>query len=298
MAWRVIVIGSPAQLSVRNRQLVISQEQDVSIPIEDMGALIIENLQVQMSGRLMKEMAAYNVAVFVCDEKHLPCGIYTAFQPHSRQLKVLKAQLGASLPFRKRLWKIIVERKIENQAKCLELIGSSAHYKLRVVKSKVKSGDTDNREGYAAKIYFAQLLDGGHRFDNNTFTAALNYGYAIIRGSIARSLVGYGFLPAYGIHHHNEMNRFNLADDLVEVFRPLVDLWCYSHVSVKEEFTQELRVGLAGLLQYDISVGSEICSVQRGIDVMIGSLSTAFQKGDVSLVKLPELLPLGRHWYE
>jgi CRISPR-associated protein Cas1 len=260
---------------------------------------MLESPQITLTTSLLAEIAAKNIAVFSCDAKHLPVGVYTAFQPHSRQWRIMKAQIGMSKPFAKQCWKLIIEQKILNQAACLKIWEKPGSDELKKIAQEVKSADATNREAYAARLYFQYLCEGFRRHQDDVINASLNYGYAILRGAIARTLVAYGFMPAMGIHHCNELNKFNLADDFIEVFRPAVDLWTWNNITEDmENLDKKYREGLIKLLHMDMVIKEKRQSILRCIEQTVASFSTACLKKDISLLELPELIPLTVHRYE
>ena len=187
--------------------------------------------------------------------KHLPNGILIPFNNHSRLLKMVNIQLNATKPFKNRLWQQIVQTKVINQGKVLEYIGNERCKELFYLSALVVSGDKDNIESTAANIYFKELFSKKFtRRHENPINGALNYGYSIIRGAVARSLTMYGFLPVIGIHHHNELNQFNLADDLMEVYRPIVDYWVYKNINIDSKIDPKTKVKLYNLLNYRIEI--------------------------------------------
>jgi CRISPR-associated protein Cas1 len=221
------------------------------------------------------------------------------YNNHSRTLKVLKNQINSTEPLKKRLWKNIITYKLKNQAEVLQLARKKESMILKAMSNKVFSGDTDNKEAQGARIYFKALFDNFTREDEGWINSALNYGYTIIRGAIARSVSAYGFAPAIGIHHRNELNNFNLADDLIEPFRPIVDLWVYNNRSEdKLELSKEDKYNLVELLNYDMIICDEKHSVLNAIDLTVQSLSISFEKNNHELLKLPSLFGLTKHFYE
>lgn len=225
---RTIVITSPCKLSVRQGQLVVkSENRERTVPLEDLGYLLIEQMQTSISSHAMSELAAHNVVVVFCDQKHHPVGYYQAFQSHNEHSKRVQAQVSCSEPLRKRLWQQVIQAKVGNQAMLLELHGHAAPAKkLRAWGESVKSGDGENIEARAAQHYWKHFHEDGTFRRNAGGGAAnnlLNYGYAIMRALIARSIVGAGLLPVLGLHHRNKYNPFCLADDLMEPYRPFVD---------------------------------------------------------------------------
>ena len=170
---------------------------------------------------------------------------------------------------------------------------------LEKISNKVNSGDTSNREAIAAKGYFSSLF--GNTFNRNyenVYNAALNYGYSIIRGAIARTVVSYGYLPSFGIHHKSELNNYNLVDDFIEPFRPIVDLWVRNNINSETIFNKNIRAELLNLLNVDVKIQGKLQSVNNAINVMISSYTTAINQNDYKKLELPELLPIQIHSYE
>lgn len=238
MAWRSVVITQPASLRLAQKALEVEQDAGtVRIPMEDISVLVLDQPQVQLTARLLAECAQQQIVVLTTDTSHHPNGVLLAYAPHSRGLKVLRAQIDMSVPRRKRLWQFLVQRKIRNQASLLSSLGEeSAALRLSVLAASVKSGDAGQAEAQAARIYFKRVFGAGFvRSKGCLHNAALNYGYSIVRSCLARNLVAYGFITNLGLHHRSELNRFNLADDLIEVFRPLVDAY------VRERFLPDME---------------------------------------------------------
>lgn len=301
MGYRNIFIASPAKISCRNEQLIINTDQDYSIPIEDISCLLLEEQRSKITVYTLSKLADSGVSVLVCNKKHLPTSILMPKNTYSRQLKMLHIQLKQSKPHLKRMWQQIVVVKINNQGKCLELCNRNDAEPLYSLARKVQSGDPTNMEGVAAKVYFKSLF--GQNFSRASdcmANAALNYGYAIIRGVIAKSLAAYGFEPCLGIHHHSELNNFNLADDLIEPFRPIVDLFVASNmdkINSEDELTPYIKQSIFNLLNISVSSGDQIHSMAYAVERMIMSLSGCF-RNDSGLLVLPKLIPLKQHEYE
>lgn len=299
MAYRNIVVESPARISVKNGQITITTDETHSASPEDIAAIMLGNRQAVVTAAALAICAQNGIALFVCDEQHMPCGVMTPYSAHSRQLRMLRSQLAMSLPTKKQLWQQLVVGKINNQSRCLELCGNSdAGEYLRSRAGAVKSGDTDNMEAVAAAFYFPQLFGKGFvRHESDGRNAALNYGYAILRGAIARALAVHGFTPCLGIHHCSELNAFNLADDLIEPFRPLVDLFVVTNVGEEAELTPELKRYLLNLLNYDILYEGRHCSAAYAIELIVQSLIRCTM-GDKRTLPVPELIELAPHRYE
>jgi len=300
MSWRSVMITQPTKLSIQNKQLKITQDKDYKLPLEDISTIVLEEQQISLSAKALSMMADNKIVMYSCDEKHIPNGVFIPFVCHSRQLKVMSQQLNCTESFKKRCWKQIITAKINNQAKVLELCNKKlmAEY-LKNLSSNVKSGDTDNKEAIAAKGYFSALFGKFFNRDlDNIYNSALNYGYSIIRGAIARDLVSYGYLPFIGVHHKSELNNYNLADDFIEPFRTVVDLWVKTNIKEDTEFDKYLRAELVNLLNVDVLIQGKLQSVNNAINVMIASFTTAINQNDYKKLQLPELLPIKIHSYE
>ena len=299
MSFRNVIVQSPARISVKNSQLIIATDRENSLPVEDISALLIESRQSTITAAALSLLGQCGCAVFVCDEKHLPCAVLEPFCQHSRQLGIISAQLGLGEVLKKRLWQSVVAAKISNQAECLSLCGqTNASAGLKAMASSVRSGDSGNTEAAAAARYFLALFTPDFtRGKENGINSALNYGYAILRGCMARYLTLYGFMPALGLHHRSELNSFNLADDMMEPFRPVVDLMVYSGVDASDDLSPEVKRMLFNCLNLDILSGGQKHSVSCAMERAVQSLQRSMARNENVLV-LPQLLPLNQHRYE
>ena len=300
MGYRNIKIESSIGLHIKNSQLIIG-DKGVSFPLEDINCVLIENQSVTVSSYMLQEFAKNEIALYVCDEKHLPNAVLLPLVKHSRHFKVLTRQIEVGKPLIKRLWQQIIVCKIKNQALCLKEIGLDGYDKLFAMTKEVQSGDKTHVEAKAAAYYFRALYGDDFTRDNECITnSAMNYAYAIIRGLIARSIVCYGLEPSLGMFHHSELNSFNLADDLIEVFRPLVDLYVASHFDIAEvdsDLTPQIKRDLFNIINYDMSVKGDKRIISNCIDMLVYSYSGAIQ-GNRTDLELPELIPLQVHSYE
>ena len=299
MAFRNIIVETPASLSLRREQLIIHTDSDHSVAIEDISALLLESRQTTITTAALSRLGQCGCAVFTCDEKHMPCAVLTPFQQHSRALSVLRVQLAMTEPAKKRLWQSIVKSKIENQSICLRLTGHAKQADdLHSMAGRVRSGDSENAEATAAQAYFPALFGTGFtRGDDSGINAALNYGYAILRGCIARYLAVYGFLPSAGLHHRSTLNAFNLADDLIEPFRPVADLMVSHSMDVETELGPSQKRLLFNCLNLDILSGGQHHSVSYAVERLVQSLGRAMEDSEKGLV-LPVLLESEQHRYE
>ena len=195
-----------------------------SVPVEDIGYVILENQEISITMPLLNALADNNAAVIVCSDRFMPNAMLMNLDANSTQGESFRAQLSAKEPLKKNIWKQIVEAKIRNQAALLHKLGKDGDV-LKPYYKNVKNGDSDNREGVAAKLYWDELFDGQFmRFRTGPSpNEMLNYGYTVLRAAVARSLTGSGLLPAIGIFHRNRYSAFPLADDVMEPYRPFVD---------------------------------------------------------------------------
>ena len=300
MGYRNIKIESSIGLHIKNSQLIIG-DRGISFPLEDINCVLIENQSVTVSSYMLQEFAKNEIALYVCDEKHLPNAVLLPLVKHSRHFKMLIRQIEVGKPLIKRLWQQIIVCKIKNQALCLKEMELDGCDKLLAMTKEVQSGDKTHVEAKAAAYYFRALYGDEFTRDNECIiNSAMNYAYAIIRGLIARSIVCYGLEPSLGMFHHSELNSFNLADDLIEVFRPLVDLYVASHFDIAEvdsDLTPQIKRDLFNIINYDMSVKGDKRIISNCIDMLVYSYSGAIQ-GNRTDLELPELIPLQVHSYE
>ena len=295
MRFRNLLIANPARISIRNEQLYIEQSETIRFPIEDIATVMLESRQIQISTAALEKLAVNGVTVFLCDEKHLPSAQLLAVNQFVRRRKLLLAQFELHKPLQKRLWQTVVRAKIRNQAKCLQLINREGASELLDMADKVASGDSGNVEGSAAAFYFKRLFGSGFtRGEECPENAGLNYGYAIMRGTVARNLVMHGLEPCLGIDHHSEINNFNLADDMMEPYRPLVDLYVASHLSGEhrdEILPSQEKRELFDLLNVLVGQKEARYRVSSSVDRMISSLASSIEE-ESNILEVPELIGL------
>jgi CRISPR-associated protein Cas1 len=297
MAWRGLHLSRAARLNTADGQIVVVQDDgEVRMPLEDLAFVVLDSPHATLTSTLLSACMERGVVVIVTDPRHTPNGLLLPFHSHHRQAGVAAMQMSLGEPLKKRCWQRIVVSKIENQATTLEAAGRAGADALRAMTSQVSSGDTDNVEARAARYYWGRLFDGFVR-DNPTDlrNGLLNYGYAIVRSAVARSLVAFGCLPSIGLHHANAANAFNLADDLVEPFRPFVDaLACELAKDRKSsaELTLDDRRAMAGLLMRNCRTAGEDVSLLVATEKAAESLVQAMENSSAALLKLPEFLPM------
>lgn len=288
MIKQTLYFGSPAKLSVENRQLRIAigasrqvESRVVTRPLEDIGVIIIDSPQILITAPVMQTLMQSGAALIVCDDKHMPAGLMLNMEGSTMQSERFRIHLSASQPLKKQLWQQTVVAKIKNQAAAIAIIAHENPIALIRMSSKVKSGDSDNVEAQAASYYWKTLFErfGGIRRarDGEDPNTMLNYGYAIVRAMMARSLVAAGMHPSLGIFHRNKYNAYCLADDIMEPYRPYVDI-------LVMEICE--RYGVQGIDNREIKAAIlEIASRETLINGLRYPLMTAVSETAISLFK-------------
>lgn len=299
MIKRTLYFGNPAYLHKSLMQLKVVNPTDNSelgsVPLEDIGVVLLDHPQITITHALMAVLLERNVALISCDEKHLPVGLMLPLDGHTIQTERFRSQIEASEPLRKNLWAQTVKAKIENQAEVLRRAGIDNKRLLALV-PLIQSGDPDNVEGRAASVYW-KLLFEDLPFVRDRFgtmpNAHLNYGYAILRAIVARALVGSGLLPTLGIHHSNKYNAYCLADDIMEPYRPFVDWMVYNMLQNEEitddEITKEHKVKLLAIATVDIQLEGKKSPLMVGMPRTSNSLVECFN-GSRRKIIYPEFL--------
>lgn len=266
MIKRTLFFGNPAYLSTKNEQLQISfpeaDKADRTVPIEDLGMIVLENQQITITNGLLAKLTDRKVAIVSCNAQHLPEGLLLPMQGHTEQTERVRYQLEASQPLKKNLWQQTVSAKIKNQYTLLQEKGKESK-RMEYLYKNVNSGDAGNHEAQAAAIYWQELFDIPEF--NRTQAGIppnnlLNYGYAILRAVIARALVSSGMLPGVGIWHRNKYNAYCLADDIMEPYRPYVDLVVTHIVETQDDFaelTTDLKKELLSIPALDVKIDGQ-----------------------------------------
>jgi len=258
MIKRTLFFGNPAYLSTKNEQLVISypdkNQETKTVSIEDIGVIVMENQQITITNGLLEKLTNNNVALINCDQYHLPIGLLMPLNGHTEQSERFKNQINASIPLKKNLWQQTITAKIMNQAGLLKEKGIPCR-KMELWAKEVTSGDALNHESRAAVFYWQNLIKVENFTRGQKGIAPnnlLNYGYAILRAITARAIVSSGMLPTLGIFHRNKYNAYCLADDIMEPYRPYVDL-IVCHIMETEDSYDELTIEIKKQL---LSVGT------------------------------------------
>lgn len=260
------------------------KDNERTIPIEDIGVIIMDNKQLTITSGAMEQLLESNVAVITCDSHSMPNGMLLPLYGNTLQSERFTDQLQASLPLKKQLWQQTIESKINNQAAMLYYARGEETRNMIIWANNVRSGDADNMEARAAAFYwknvFPQLQDFNRARDGAAPNNLLNYGYAILRGIIARALVGSGLLPTMGIHHHNRYNAYCLADDIMEPYRPYVDKMVFDYCNEHEDWcpslTKEAKVHLMGLPVHDVFIDDKRSPLMIAATTTTSSLYKCF----------------------
>jgi CRISP-associated protein Cas1 len=297
VSWRSVMISRPARLRREHYSLAIEQDDTAFVPFEDIAVIVLNHREITLTHPVLSACGEYGISLFATGETHHPSGVFLPFLTHSRATRWLRLQLDLPRPLAKQTWAAIVRKKIANQAACLKLTQTEGADRLDSYVRRVRSGDSENMEGQAAAFYFTQLFGKSfRRTDTRWVNSALDYGYAVLRGTIARGLVAHGLLPSIGLYHSSEQNAFNLADDLIEPYRPVVDLHVAKHrVPNAEALSTENKTALIGVLNVDVATPRGTMSVLASIEQAVESLTRIYDGGTERLLELPTLIGLRQH---
>lgn len=310
MIKKTLYFGNPAYLSLRNKQLVIKLPEveknnipDIikqgsirTIPIEDIGVVVLDNKQITITQGLVSALLNNTIALVTCDDKRMPSGLLLPLEGHTLHNERFRNQIESSLPLRKQLWQQTIKAKIENQAFCLQKNTPKSNAPLHVMARDVKSGDPDNYEAQAAVYYWKNIFKGKPDFirtqEGDVPNNLLNYGYAILRAVVARSLVASGLLPVYGIHHHNRYNAFCLADDIMEPYRPFVDdlvIEIMGKMEIEEDLTTDIKRELLTIPVLDVLINGKRSPLMVAVSQTTSSLARCFN-GELRKISYPEFI--------
>ena len=301
MIKRTICFSHPAYITLRNAQLVVKlephdnePENQASIPIEDIGVVVLDHRQITITHGALSALVNNNAAVITCNDSHMPLGLLLPLDGNTVQSQRFQHQISASLPLRKQLWQQTIQQKIYNQATLLNQLHGIEVGNMRQWGKEVRSGDSTNLEGRAAAFYWSQMFPSIPNFtrsrEGDYPNTLLNYGYAILRAVIARALVGSGLLPTLGIHHHNRYNAYCLADDIMEPYRPYVD----QHVVkiMKDcrdiELTTEIKRRMLSIPTIEVHIGGQRSPLMVAASTTSASLARCFT-GESRRITYPEM---------
>lgn len=316
MGFRTVEVTGPAELHVRSGSLLIEKEikkerdldntdnskirkrskkepeiDKIVIPLEDINSIVCMGAGVRISTMAMAQICANKISMTMLDESYRPAGILTAYEANSKQSLIMRRQVYMNKDRADRLWMKMIKAKIENQARALELLKLPNANRVKRFATLINyQTNVDAVEAGAAKEYFSVFCPDINRCEESPMNSRLNYGYSIIRNSIIRAAVAAGLLPSFGIHHQNLFNAYNLADDLIEPFRPCLDLIAYSIKEDNKRLTREERKKLTSVLLHAVSIGEEKVSILQAIDILV-SQYRSYVLEECEKVDLPKILP-------
>ena len=305
MIKRTLYFGNPAYLSLKLKQLVVrlpqndgeqkdEKELTRTVPIEDLGVIILDHKQITITQALLAELLDNNCAVITCDSRQLPTGLFLPLAGNSVQNERFRLQLEASLPLKKQLWQQTIEAKIRNQAAMLSYTTGEVHKNMLKWSESVRSGDVENMEARAAVYYWKTVFPANPYFvrdhEGEGANALLNYGYAILRAIVARALVASGLLPTMGIHHHNRYNAYCLADDIMEPYRPYVDKTVFDILleDPEAEIATAVKIKLLNIPVMEVCISGRRSPLMVAVSHTTSSLVKCF-RGESRRVAYPEM---------
>lgn len=294
MGYRQVIIHKSEKLKFKDKQLVIDKEEgSYRVPLEDINYVLIEDSDTVVTSRLLAEFGKNSIALIICDEKFQPTSIMFPYNYHFKQLDVFSKQMEVTKEMKDELWKCVVKRKLENSLKVIEMTSKEEKVisKLSEYINEVRPGDETNREGLGAKIYFRSIFGSDFiRFHDGAINSALNYGYTIIASAIIRNISVFGLNSYLGIHHCSKINNFNLAYDLLEPYRCVVDKFVYDNASeITEPLSFDFRKKLINLMNKEVIHNNKKYTIDYSIELVIKSYIKCFETGEVNL-DLPTII--------
>ena len=286
MGFRTVFVKNGESLRVKLDNLEISKNREqFIIPLSDIESVILEGEQTTVSSRILAKFAQYHIELIVCDSKYLPAGVFLGLGQYHRSAKRAIWQSGWIEEQKQAIWTVIILRKINNQIIFSEIanIDEDRLEIMKELRNNLQFGDETNREGHVAKVYFNSHFGLGFtREDDSLPNACMDYGYAIIRAQMARCVVAQGLLPMLGVFHRNEYNSFNLVDDLMEPFRPLMDYYIYRKILPKDEkyLTYDSRIQLIDFLNQKIKIKNKKIYINQCMTEYVISFIKAMEKND------------------
>lgn len=284
MSWRTIVISQNAKLDYQIGYLVVRGRETVKIHLDEIGIIIVENTAVSLTAYLLSELIKKKIKVIFCDEKRNPSSELVSYYGSHDTSSKIKKQMEWSTQSKEEIWTAIVSEKISKQALLLKDNNIPEANMLYQYIREIELGDKTNREGHAAKVYFNALFGKNFtRTDENAINAALNYGYSLFLSAVAREIVANGYITQIGIFHDNMFNQFNLASDLMEPFRPIVDRKVFGNKF--DVFEKEEKYQMLELLQSEVYISGKKEFILNAVKIYVRSVFDAINDKDISLIK-------------
>lgn len=286
MSWRVLYVEESDSLSLYLDNIRVKKgTNEYTFPLSDISLVIVDNYKITLSINLLNACSLNNIPFISCGDNHHPLCILLPLHGHFESSKILFDQLKWSEEYKSKLWKFIVKKKIEGQRFVLNHLNKDSESISILDKyiNEIEPFDSTNREGLAAKVYFRALFGNNFsRRDETTINACLNYGYSIIRAMICKVIVAKGLNTQLGIFHKGPENAFNLADDIIEIFRPIVDLFVCQRFLNEKIFTRDIRLKILELINYKIIVNEQKCTINHAIEKIVDGIIQFFNNGNLS----------------
>lgn len=289
MSFRVVLIENEVKLGLKLNNLVVNKDgDDIWIPLDDISIIVVDNLNTNITTRMLSILAEENIGLVICDKNHMPNGCFVTYENHARASKMLQYQISFNNEYKNLLWDEIVKAKIINQSETLDLICGKENDEFSLIDYTIDvvNGDEQNREGTAAKAYFTRLMGSSFSRSNNDIllNSGLDYGYSIIRSYISRLLIGYGFNCELGIHHKSEYNSFNLVDDIMEPIRPILDICAYKLLDKQNYFLPEHRRCLVNFINHYIKYNTKTMYVGNMLEEYVVQIVNCIKNKKVEIL--------------
>ena len=293
MAFRTLEINNNAELHIKSNQLEVTTNEGVAmIPIEDIAVILMHGANIRLSSMDLSILTQNKIAIITADDKFLPTAVVLPFNGSSRQSLLMHAQVNYPKDEYQLIWKDVIIQKIMNQSRALAILGKDGSETVSSHLNYINNDNVDQIEAMAAKEYFAFYHEGINRRTEDPINSRLNYGYAVIRSTIARSLVSIGFHPTFGLHHNSQLNAFNLADDVIEPYRAMVDLVAHNNIGTNANLSFAERRAMTQTLYNACIVDGVKINVLSAIDIMCESLKSIILDNSSEKIKLPIILPI------
>ncbi|MGQ2374961.1 type II CRISPR-associated endonuclease Cas1 [Companilactobacillus zhachilii] len=299
LGWRIVHVKEGDVLRLRLDSLeVLKKENKVYIPLSDITMIVLEGNRTTITTKLLSSLSQNNVGLVICDDKYLPVGIYLPYGQYHHYSKRVIRQAEWTKEQKGLIWQSVIKQKMTNQVDYARFVGVDED-RLNLMQDLISNllvGDTTNREGPVAKVYFDSLYGKSFtRDDENLINGAMNFGYAILRSCMARIVVGNGLVTMLGIFHHNEFNSFNLVDDLMEPFRPLMDYWVNEYVidDKQDYLSYEARLKIIEFMSQKIKIQNKKMTIDNAMQEYVASFISAIDEQDPALlveIKLENLI--------
>jgi len=300
MGWKVIHLTKPCKIKIKSKNLLFYFYEDdtqIKVTIKDIDFILFDNTHFSITGKVLELLAKNNIETLFIDEEFTPCGIYIPYFQHSTMTEIAHIQISITETYKENVWRDIIQSKLKNHAKVLELFQNKDHKLLDNLSQKVQLYDKNNDEAQGARIYWKTIFHNP-RFrreqgSEDIINVMLNYGYAIIRATMARSVSASGLLPIFGIWHQNRYNAFNLVDDLVEPFRAFVDI----HIKLlRKEFERrifldvELKRRIVALLNFDcVDINGGTTNLSKAIEIFVINYKKAMIQDKPNMIEYPTI---------